>query len=31
MADGALRIAEAELMRAVAAMLDCPLPPVLAA
>ena len=31
MADGRLRIAEAELLRAIAATLDCPVPPVLAA
>ena len=31
MADGTLRIAEAELLRAIAATLDCPVPPVLAA
>jgi Zn-dependent protease with chaperone function len=31
MADGGLRIAEAELLRAIAATLDCPVPPVLAA
>jgi len=31
MADGSLRLAEAELLRAVAATLDCPVPPVLAA
>ena len=31
MADGVLRIAEAELLRAIAATLDCPVPPVLAA
>jgi hypothetical protein len=30
-ADGRLRVAEAELLRAVAATLDCPVPPVLAA
>ena len=30
MADGSLRLAEAELLRAVAATLDCPVPPVLA-
>ena len=31
MADGSLRLPEAELLRAVAATLDCPIPPVLAA
>lgn len=31
MADGSLRVAEAELLRAIAATLDCPVPPVLAA
>ena len=31
MADGSLRLAEAELLRAIAATLDCPVPPVLAA
>jgi Zn-dependent protease with chaperone function len=31
MADGRLRVAEAELLRAIAATLDCPVPPVLAA
>jgi hypothetical protein len=31
MADGSLRLPEAELLRAVAATLDCPVPPVLAA
>jgi Zn-dependent protease with chaperone function len=31
MADGQLRLAEAELLRVVAATLDCPVPPVLAA
>jgi Zn-dependent protease with chaperone function len=31
MADGTLRVAEAELLRAIAATLDCPVPPVLAA
>jgi hypothetical protein len=31
MADGVLRIAEAELLRAIAATLDCPVPPLLAA
>ncbi|HEY7240898.1 MAG TPA: M48 family metalloprotease [Burkholderiales bacterium] len=31
MADGRLRIAEAELLRAIAATLDCPVPPILAA
>jgi len=31
MADGSLRLAEAELLRAVAATLDCPVPPVLEA
>jgi hypothetical protein len=28
-ADGAIRLAEAELMRLVGAVLDCPLPPLL--
>ena len=28
-ADGAIRVAEAELMRLVGAVLDCPLPPLL--
>jgi Zn-dependent protease with chaperone function len=31
MADGRLRLAEAEILRAIAATLDCPIPPVLAA
>jgi len=31
MADGRLQVAEAELLRAIAATLDCPVPPVLAA
>ena len=31
MADGRLRLAEAEILRAIAATLDCPVPPVLAA
>jgi len=31
MADGRLRVAEAELLRAIAATLDCPVPPILAA
>jgi tellurite resistance protein len=30
-ADGTFRLAEAELVRAVAATLDCPLPPVIGA
>jgi len=30
-ADGKLRVAEAELMRAIAAMLDCPMPPLIIA
>jgi Zn-dependent protease with chaperone function len=29
-ADGEIRVAEAELMRAIAAMLDCPMPPLMA-
>ena len=29
-ADGTIRVAEAELMRLVGAALDCPLPPLLA-
>jgi Zn-dependent protease with chaperone function len=31
MADGRLRLAEAEILRAIAATLDCPVPPILAA
>jgi hypothetical protein len=30
MADGRLRVAEAELLRAIAATLDCPVPPLVA-
>jgi len=29
LADGTIRVAEAELMRLVGAVLDCPLPPML--